>query len=169
MQGRIPLFVTSMCLMLAIGLCGCGAGVDYAKQKEAAEAIFSKGGTLKLLDSDLKLTTMDELPQEGFIIGSVDLNQTNITDDELIILEGLTAVTYLGLHSTYVSDVGLDHLKPLKGLQEVELSYTAITDEALRKLAELPALKKLYIYDTAVTDAGFEEFQKKRPNCLIVR
>ncbi|MDA0834349.1 MAG: hypothetical protein O2955_16400 [Planctomycetota bacterium] len=169
MQGRIPFYVVSTGLILSFAASGCGARIDAARQKEAAELIFGVGGTVKLLDSDLKLTSMDELPEESFIIGSVDLNQTEVTDNHLKSLEGLTTVTYLGLHSTYVTDVGLDFIKDFKNLQEIELSYTPITDEALRKLAELPALKKVFIYDTAISDAGFEEFKKKRPNCLIVR
>ncbi|MEX0726794.1 MAG: hypothetical protein WEB58_07880 [Planctomycetaceae bacterium] len=169
MLGRRPSFVMSTCLMMAISLCGCGERIDRTKQQEAAEAIFRAGGALKLQDSDIKLTSVDELPQEEFIIGSVDLNQTSAADDELKVFEGMTTIQYMGLHSTYVTDAGVDHLRTLKGLQEVELSYTAITDQALQVLAELPALKKVFIYDTAVTDAGMEEFKKKRPKCLIVR
>lgn len=166
MQGRCLL---SASLIAVVALCGCGIRVDSEKQQAAAEAVFGAGGVLKVDESDLTITTVEELPQSGFIITSVDLNQTDAGDDELRALEGMHSVTYVGLHSTKVTDAGVEYLSSLKGLKELELSYTAVTDAGLRALSDLPDLRMIYLYDTAVTDEAIKEFKKKCSGCKIVR
>jgi hypothetical protein len=74
--------------------------------------------------------------------------------------------SYLGWQ---ITDLDLELLAGLNGLEELNLSGTKITDAGLKHLAGLKRLRKLIIRGTRVTDAGAIELQRQLPECVIER
>lgn len=62
------------------------------------------------------------------------LNESTVTDDELVYLEPLTELRELNLSRTGVTDGGLVHLEPLTELTTLNIDGTAITFGGLREL-----------------------------------
>ena len=71
------------------------------------------------------------------------LDNTPITDQDLLNLTPLTKLFYLNLTSTNVSDKGLNELGSLKSLQ------------------------KIFVFGTACTSDGVAQTKKKLPECEI--
>ncbi|MCP4815973.1 MAG: hypothetical protein GY888_25940 [Planctomycetaceae bacterium] len=90
-----------------------------------------------------KLGGQFELNQANTAVIRVGLNNTKITDAELVHLKGLTELFFLVLADTQVTDAGLVHLEGLKNL------------------------RFLFLLDTKVTKAGVRRLQKALPNCTI--
>jgi hypothetical protein len=117
-------------------------------------------------DADLKL--VEGLPGLlSLCLG--DLDNTQVTDNGLDYLKGLTQLKDLSLSNTRVTDAGLKHRERLTQLQELHLGYTPITDIGLERLKGLTQLEGLDIYNTKTTDNGVRELQKALPNCHIDR
>ena len=95
------------------------------------------------------------------------LGGTDVTDEGLPHLAGLSSLTRLHLERTKVSDAGLANLKDLQNLNYLNLYQTGITDAGLAHLEGLTGLKNLYLWQTKVTEAGVEKLQKALPDCKI--
>src|SRR4030095_3930530 len=68
----------------------------------------------------------------GARITGVDLHGSWITDGDLAVLERLPQLRSLDLSYTHVSDLGMERLKPLKGITDLNLRYAEhVTDEGL--------------------------------------
>ncbi len=87
-------------------------------------------------------------------VGSVELNDSSVTDADLAHLAGLTNLQVLYLDNTQVTDAGLAHLTGLTNLQVLDLDNTQVTDAGLAHLAGLTNLKGLGLSNTQVTDTG---------------
>jgi hypothetical protein len=94
---------------------------------------------------------------------------TEVSDDPLEQLNGLSHLRYLNLFDTQVTDAGLEHLRRLTQLQLLWLDDTQVTDAGLEHLRGLTQLKSLSIFHTQVTDAGVAGLQKALANCKITR
>ena len=70
----------------------------------------------------------------------VDLNNTQVTDADLMHLKGMKNVEILTLMSTQVTDAGLEHLKGFTRLYCLSLAGTQVTDAGLRHLKGLENL-----------------------------
>lgn len=72
----------------------------------------------------------------------LDLCHTDITDDGLLYLKGLTSLTALNLEITQISDAGLKHLTALTSLELLYIGCTKVTEVGIAFLKEaLPNLK----------------------------
>ncbi len=160
--------VTPALAVTAALLAGCGAATD-ADARATSEWVLSAGGTVHVSTLDRELKSIDELPDEGFAIVGIRLNNTMTRDADLAKLSSLQHLRTLSLHRTSITDAGIDALLPIKSLQELELSYTQITDQGLNRLAELPRLEKLFLYGTAVTEQGLQNFREARSDVTILR
>jgi hypothetical protein len=70
------------------------------------------------------------------------LDDTKITDDDLLHLEHLTRVQWLSLEGTPITDAGLKHLTSLTRLEWLGLKRTQVTDAGVKKLQQaLPNCK----------------------------
>jgi hypothetical protein len=70
------------------------------------------------------------------------LQNTGLTDEDLVELKGFFRLRVLSLAQTRVTDAGLEHLTGLKNLVELYLKDTAVTDKGIAKLkAALPQCK----------------------------
>ena len=70
-------------------------------------------------------------------------NNTDITDDSLERLKGLTKIKRLNLRGTSITDDGLKRLKRLTDLEQLNLSGTKVTDAGLKRLNTLTSLEEL--------------------------
>ncbi len=80
--------------------------------------------------------------------------RSTTTDDDVASLRNSKLITWISLSSTQITDVSLDHLSTINGLEVLKLSNTAITDAGLKKLMALPKLDYLFLGDTRITDDG---------------
>ena len=85
---------------------------------------------------------------------SLSMDGTPITDAGLVNLKGLTSLTDLSLDNTVVGDAGLAQLEGLKNLQKLSLDRTRVTDVGLSHLKGLKRLETLSLVADRVTDAG---------------
>lgn len=70
----------------------------------------------------------------------LDLDKTNISDDDLLELAAIRGRLRLSLVSTSITDKGLDHLKQIRSLEHVNLCDTSVTRQGVRRLKRaLPA------------------------------
>lgn len=125
-------------------------------------------------------------------VDSLELTQTQVTDEQLRHVAHLSALPRLSLSDTDVTDRGLVHLRPLaslqwlalwwcrgitdagvphllalRGLEFLSLGRTGITDAGVLQLAELPALRTLTLEDSRVTREAVAELQRQRPGLRI--
>ncbi len=82
------------------------------------------------------------------------LDNTEITDAELVHLKGLKHLVYVGLKGTQITDAGLEHLERITGLRTLTLDRTKITDAGLEHLKRMTKLGYLNLSGTQINDAG---------------
>ncbi len=133
-------------------------GVDVPEKKRLANiekrlAILELGGKVEV----------DEENPEKPIIG-VQFGDADVTDDDLVLLEGLTELATLGVSGDKwkrgdfskkeLSDAGLVHLKGLAGLKELNLHSTRISGGGLVHLRGIIGLESLNLWNTSLSDSG---------------
>ncbi len=114
------------------------------------------------------LKALEALRQRGAIAGPIAANGNaisvnmgllgqSIVDKDLLLLDGLqSALLWLDLPRTSVTDQGLASLANYRQIQKINLSSTGIGDEGLRHLSSMTQMRSLNLYGTAVTDRGLK-------------
>ncbi len=102
--------------------------------------------------------------QPGKPVISINLSGTNVKDDDLRLLAGLSSLRELYLIGTNITDAGLKWLVDLQKLEELRVGNTKITDAGLKDLAKLKSLKMVGLLGTQVTEAGVKQFSAAPPN-----
>ena len=151
-------------------------------EKKALDKIKQMGGfAMELAQNDPRLDvafhlmdkkiTPEHLTPLKDLKGVVHLNLrgTEVNDDMLASVAGVTSLLRLHLEKTKVTDKGLAHLKGLANLEYLNLYGTEIGDAGLANLEGLKKLKSLYLWQTKVTDAGVEKLKKALPMTQIIR
>jgi uncharacterized membrane protein len=99
-------------------------------------------------------------PTEPWLDVSARLRATAFGDAELAELAPLaTAIAWLDLGETAVTDVGLTTLGTMTRLRRLHLDRTTISDVGLASLAALSRLEYLNLYGTDISDAGIAELR----------
>src|SRR6476646_10593397 len=94
--------------------------------------------------------------QAGQIV-EVDLTSTWITDDDLARIAGLTELRKLNLSYTKITDLGLEHLRPLRNVTYLNCYYCEyISDGGIAFLKQWTNLEYLNVRGTEVTSRVFE-------------
>lgn len=157
-------------MLLAVLLAGGCGGQPSDKSSDAiARWAIPMGGKVTLAGKARELERLDQLPKPPYSIERLVLNNTKVTDDDLLNrdLASLPNLKYLGLHSTEISDDGMDALLKLPVLSELELSNTQITDTGLTKLGDMRQLKVLYLHNNAISADAIGRLQERLPGCKI--
>ena len=118
--------------------------------------------------SDVRQQTDQEMasPDYGVGDGLVNLSYSRASDAGLAHLERFSdKLQGLWLRDTQVTDEGLSRLTGLSNLRLLSLHGTRVTDSGMAHLAELPKLRLLDLAGTQVTDAGLAALQ----NCPDLR
>ena len=93
----------------------------------------------------------------------LELNQCeNVGESGVAYLAPLTALTFLNLSHTGVTDEGVAHLRPLTNLTYLNLQGTAIADDAVEALQPITELALLYLDQTAISDTALEYLKSFR-------
>jgi len=95
------------------------------------------------------------------------LHYTQITDEGLEHLRGLSKLSRLNLSDTSVGDRGIKHIEGLENLRELWLDNTRLTDDGLKHLEGLRNLHTLSLPHDECTQAGVEKLQRALPDCEI--
>ena len=153
---------------------------DEDSERQVAEWVLQRGGTLSLNSGDLQASIPEELPVEPFRVlhvfltgvpdlhGSelsalqqltspklLSLEGSGVTDDDLESVARLTTLRDISLFGCErIDGSGIAQLMSLPFLRSLQLGRTAITDDALVTINEFPALERLGVSDSAVTDTG---------------
>jgi internalin A len=111
----------------------------------------------QLVDLDLSGTAIhsDALSSLGNL-QSLTLRYSDITNDGLAAVAGLSNLKRLDLTSTDVGDAGLAQLKSMTSLTELLLSYGRFSDAGLENLKGLVNLTRLDLVKTRTGDRGLE-------------
>ena len=81
-------------------------------------------------------------------VTSLNLGNTQITDEGLKKISQLQQLTTLGIDQTPITDASLKEVAKLQNLNTLYLSRTKITDEGLKEVAKLQQLTKLSLSKT---------------------
>lgn len=164
--------IRAACVVLIVCLAtGCGSPPSDEASVRVSHWAVEHGGKVTVAGKTRELERTDQLPQPPFAIEKVVFNGTKLTDDELIELNlhELSRLKNLGLHSTHITDEGLDAIVKIGTLTDLELSNTEITDAGLAKLGDMRQLKTLYLYNNAITPDAVGRLQTRLPDCKIYR
>jgi uncharacterized protein (TIGR03067 family) len=151
---------------ILVGLCAAialraAAPLSLAGQAEAIAKIKEQHGHIIQKDLD------DDQP----VIAVTYWYYTGLTNGGLReiagALEQLPALEMLNLDCTQITDQGLTHLKGLTRLRELSLRATRITDAGLKHLEKLSSLKKLELNLTAVSPRGVDALRKALPRTEV--
>lgn len=82
----------------------------------------------------------------------IDLTETDLSDDDLHVLDSVTDLRFIKLGGTKVSDKCLTYLKRFNRLSGLVLSDTGITDDCGSQLGSFPNLTILDLSWTRITD-----------------
>lgn len=160
--------VGALCVALNVWI------VPSERQRRAVAAIEALGGRVNYVAKQPTIESFQEtflrrwLPQAYFHdVIYVVLENAQVTDAELVHIQGLTGLQRLYLINTQVTDNGLMHLQGRTRLQRLYLINAPVTDAGLTHLQGLTALEHLYLVNTQVTDAGLSQLRPALPNCQI--
>lgn len=142
-----------------------GASLQHLKKLPKLEKL-SLGSSIGLLGLS-SLGGHLPIGQDGLLaigelrcLKSLDFSRSNLKDDDMAPLAGLTELHTLSLRKTKINGSGLNALSSVKGLEKLDLAGTRLTDLELRNLAVFSALKYLDIGATAVRSlSGLEQLE----------
>lgn len=89
---------------------------------------------------------------------SLDLSETNLTDEGLAKLKNAGHISWLKLSETRITDAGLCAMESLPSLKVLILDKTRITDRGLACLSKHPELKRLMVQSCSINGEGFAAF-----------
>ncbi len=122
-------------------------------------------GRIAVLDNS---TDMDVSAGNKVQIGAHRIPKImSISDIDLECLRDLEGLQYLDLSGTEITDEGMKNLKGLHQLQFLSLDGAQITDVSLEYLKRLKQLKNLNVANTRITSEGLEELKNALPKAKI--
>src|SRR5260221_11810218 len=71
-------------------------------------------------------------------------------------------VPYINLEKTQITDDDMATIARLTGVEELQLGNTKLSDRARARLASCDALRKLWLNDNAISDAGLNSIKHLR-------
>lgn len=89
---------------------------------------------------------------------SLCLDETDVTDSDLIYLGNMSHLRSLSLNNTRVTDSGMRYLCKLHRLECLSLSNTHISDDGLEQLQSLASLNEVELDGTKITSTGHKQF-----------
>ncbi len=151
------------------------------EQRQAIAEIKSRGGKIgfgsaehwwqrtnkfrELLGDDLLLDVVEvdwnlsEIDDEGLAhvagmtrLRRLSLNSTKVTDKGLVYLQALRELQVLDLANTQICGSGLNHCSQMSKLEILALNGTQLDDQGAAHLRNNTGLRRLYLYGTRVTD-----------------
>jgi Leucine-rich repeat (LRR) protein len=127
----------------------------------------ARGSVKTLAGQSIMLLSNDCISEHMNLLGSFPpnalaclvLNNTSITDKDLIFVKHLTGLRRLELEDTDITDVGLEQLSKLSSLEYLRLSNTLVRGNTFGYLAATN-LKNLHLDNLALGARAFREVSK---------
>lgn len=91
---------------------------------------------------------------------TVDLSNTELTDDDLAGIDFPVALRELSLENTGITDRGVEHLEQLENLEFVNLNNTQVTNATLELLKNFPNLRSASVTTDNVGVKEYQDFLK---------
>ncbi|MEM1327240.1 MAG: c-type cytochrome domain-containing protein [Bacteroidota bacterium] len=131
-----------------------GFQVDY---------LMANNGWLEVVATQDEYDNLDALIAAKEQITWLELDNVNLTDEQLLPLAQLENLTRLRLQNNPITGTGLTNLTNLKRLTSINLHHTQVDDTAIEQLSKIANLKRAYLWETQVTPQGADELRKARP------
>jgi len=155
MQLHSPLLFAALLIPVMLG---CAAEVPQSRDQDEMTDTSEFIEWVEQLDADLDREFDSYNVNADGEITYIDLQEAQITDNDLSRLVGLKQLEELNICGNEISDEGLIHIAQLTTLQYLDLSFTHITDDGLQHLQRLTNLQSLLLNglddDDQLTDAG---------------
>jgi eukaryotic-like serine/threonine-protein kinase len=124
----------------------------------------------------LKSLWLNEIPitGTGFLqlqeipIGVLYLGNSQVDDEGITAIGGLTELGELYLAGTNVTNDGLESITNLKQLRQLNLADTDVTNDGLRHLSSCENLHNLWLHNTNIDDAGLEHLRELQLSILNI-
>lgn len=101
------------------------------------------------------------LPMRKHIV-KLDLRNTSITDQSLILISSFPRLLKLNLMGTAIRSNAISSLAENKTLESLNLVNTKVSDSIVDSLASLPKLRQLYLWQSSVTPQGISSLRRMR-------
>lgn len=154
-----------VCLLLAIGMIGCGGEDPVAEKPKAAaeqpeqpKAAEEQPEVAEKPEPLTKEQAIAEIKKLGGRVG-----ESSFTDPSgRVLSEGLLIIL-----PSSVTDADLRYMRALTNTQTLSIDGTEVTDAGLEHLKGLTQLLVLLLRNTQVTDAGVNNLRKSLPKAKI--
>ncbi|MDO5553494.1 MAG: hypothetical protein Q4G68_07005 [Planctomycetia bacterium] len=111
-------------------------------------------GRIVVHSEDVNELSLEFFKNEKDFLGRcwyVDLSDTKVSDDVMILLEEIPNLQYLNLSNTNISDSAIDKMRGHRELRILLLNNTNITDQCVNSLISFPKLERLEINNTKLS------------------
>ncbi len=136
--------------------------IEFAVGEEAAlkiRAIQIPGGTNEE-DARFILSKMR-------FLSSVDVSETNVSEDVARILAGMPELTELFAVRSNIGDAAIAELSRSDSIRTMRLTANPFGDESVVSLAGMQQLDEIFLRWTKITPDGFETLRGELPDCAI--
>jgi hypothetical protein len=159
-------FVVAALAVVIVIVLGVRLAVAVHRKRTAVEIVERLGGECRF--APLEFDSLRKYFGEDWLkpfdrLTSVDLHDTDASDETLQVLSGMTDLEELDLDGTQITDAGIAHLQELVKLKSLSVSRTSIGNAGLEPLVFLLDLKVLYLARTRVTEAGLTRLKRAFP------
>ncbi|MEM9400003.1 MAG: c-type cytochrome domain-containing protein [Verrucomicrobiota bacterium] len=152
------------------------------EQQAVIHEIEEKGVIVRLLQGESQRIEIDfshaELAEDQIALNfleplkdnveTLDFSKTNITDKQLMQIDGFKNLRVLHLEKTEVTDTGISYLVKSVNLEYLNLHSTSITHASLASIKHLKKLKNLYLWQTDISESHVRELKKALPVTKII-
>lgn len=130
-----------------------------AQMKKVAIWVLQQNGQLQVQlqddDASVSVNQLSMLPQEPFVVTSINLNgRKHINDRDVQNLAGIRSLETLSLGDTAITDAGLGFLRTLPNLRELNLAGTKVRDAGMVTVGMISGLEVLLLGGTRIGDKG---------------
>ncbi|WP_159084212.1 c-type cytochrome domain-containing protein [Saccharobesus litoralis] len=101
-------------------------------------------------------------------IAYLNLSKTQVTDEQLVQIAQLSNLIKLRLDSTQVTSQGIAALAGASNLTYLNLYGTQVDDQVFSTLATFPKLKKVFLADTNISLKAANEFSEKHSEIALI-
>lgn len=142
------------------------AASSYFSDKNTEKILHLSGlDSLQLWETEITDETLKKL-SKFTKLRVLGIDSTKITDDGLSYLSKMSSLESLSVYRNEINDSCLSHLTKLN-LKQLDIGWTKISDAAVQYLKQMKALKYLRICNTRITEDGFFKLEKSLPDCRI--
>ncbi|HQU82873.1 MAG TPA: hypothetical protein PKY59_07100 [Pyrinomonadaceae bacterium] len=142
------------------------AASSWFSDKDIEKILYLSGlDSLQIWETEITDETLKKLSnfKKLRVLG---IDSTQVTDDGLCYLSEITSLERLSVYSTEINGSCFPQLTKLN-LKQLDIGWTNVGDDSIQFLKQMKSLKYLRIIDTKITESGFLELEENLPDCRI--